>query len=45
MKILIIEFLTLSGPGEWGGGAGGRTKMLVAYNSKTIHGVEMKFVG
>ena len=42
MKILIIEFLTLSGPGEWGGGG---TKMPVAYNSKTIHGVEMKFVG
>ena len=47
VKILYIGLqLTLSGPdfflGAWARGGGG-VKVPVAYNSKTIHGIETKF--
>ena len=38
--------LTLSGPafyGAWAGGGRGGQKVPAAQNSKTIHGIEMKF--
>ena len=48
VKILYIGLqLTLSGPdfflGAWARGGEGGVKVPVAYNSKTIHGIETKF--
>ena len=50
-----MKFEAMSGPinpiqsglflGVWagGGGGGGRRKVPAAHNSKTVHGIEMKF--